>query len=117
MLWLAECNYAAPVHQTDPVAVFRVVHMMCGHKNGVARSRKILDQIPKNAARDGIDTRGWFIQEQDRRLVQNGATEGQTLFPPTRQQMGHCVSALSEFRHLEDIIFSLLTALTGNAID
>jgi len=75
---------------------------MRGDKDSVPSRRKLVNEFPKAAPRDGIDAARRLVQEQDRRLMQNRAPQCQPLFPPAGEQARWGILLVFEISHLQD---------------
>ena len=84
----AERRQLAGLDDGDAVAVLRLVEVVRGDEDGHAALREVADQVPEPPARHRIDAAGRLVEEHDRRLVQDGAAEGQPLPPAARQFAG-----------------------------
>ena len=51
------------MHQRESMAILGFVHVVSGDENGMPRRRKLVDQIPEIAARNGIDTGCRLVQK------------------------------------------------------
>src|SRR5258706_4115536 len=85
----SESDGLAAIHQRDAMAILGFVDVMRGDEDGAAGGGELIDQIPKTAARDGVDAASGFVEEENRRVVQDGAAERQALLPTTREQARH----------------------------
>ncbi len=103
----AQRNQFAAIDQPEPVAVFRLVHVMGRDEDRDALARQFVNQIPELAAADRIDAGGGLVEKHDRRLVQNGAAQGEPLPPAARQNRRQAVAMLGQARHLDHPLFSL----------
>ena len=72
----------APVHKANPVAVLGFIHVMSGDENGRPLRGELVNQVPELTPRHRVDAAGRLIQEQERRLVDQGAAQRQALAPP-----------------------------------
>ena len=55
----------AQVHQRDAMAAFGFIEIRSRDQNGKAVGGKMRQRVPEFAARDGIDTGGRFVQQQN----------------------------------------------------
>jgi hypothetical protein len=69
----------------DPLAAFRLVHVVGGNQHGHAVRRHLVDHVPELAPRLGIHAGGWFIEQQQTRSMQYAGGQRQALLPPARQ--------------------------------
>src|SRR5438477_5512863 len=72
----------AEIDVGDVTAALGFVHVVSGDKEGDAVAGKLEQQVPELPARDGIDAGRRFVEKQQLRLVEHGAAQRQTLFPP-----------------------------------
>ena len=77
--------YLAIHHDGQPVAIFRLIHVVSGDENSDSLLRGVVDKFPELASRGRIDTTCRLIKEYDFRLMENADGEGQFLLPPQRQ--------------------------------
>ena len=61
---------------------------MRGDEDGDAAFGEIVDEIPEASAVDRINAGGRLIEEDDGRLVEDGAAEGKALFPAAGEERG-----------------------------
>ena len=97
----AERRQPAAVDQGDAIAIFGFVHVMRGDDDADALARERVDEVPEAAARLRIDARSRLVEEQDRRLVQHGAAERETLLPTAREVGNERIPPASEARHVD----------------
>src|ERR1700686_895252 len=62
-------NQPAVIDVRNVAAPFGFIHVMRGDEKRDAVTGKLEEKIPKLAARDGIDARGWLVKEQELWLV------------------------------------------------
>ena len=62
---------------------------------------EVVDQPPELPARQRIDAAGRLVEEDDRRLVEDGAAEREPLPPAARQVAGQRALAAAEAGHVE----------------
>ncbi len=96
-----ECRQTTCVDQRDAVAALRFVQIVGGNQHGHAVVRQRVDQTPELPPRQRVDAAGRLIEEENRRLVQNRAAEGQTLPPSAGQIAGERAFAPVQAGHLE----------------
>ena len=75
----------------DAAATFGFVHVMRGDEEGDALAGELEEQIPQRAAGDRIDAGGGLVEEDDFRRVNDGAGEGEPLFPPAGELAGAAI--------------------------
>ena len=103
----AERDHLAAIHQREAVAILGFVHVVGADEDGVAGGGKLIDQIPEGAAGDGVDAGGGFVQEQNGRLMQDGAAQRQALLPAAGEQAGQAGAALFDARHAQHVVLAL----------
>src|SRR5206468_1620401 len=81
----ADSRETACLNDRDAMAVLGFVQIMSGHKERYTRGRQLIDQVPEMTARERIHAAGRLVQENDRRLVEDGTAERQALTPSSRQ--------------------------------
>ena len=89
---------------------------MRGDKDSDSLLSHLMNQFPELAPRERIHARGRLIEKDDRRLVQDSATQRQTLLPASRQRSGDEVLLSFEVGHFERPINPLLKIAGGNAV-
>src|SRR5712692_10165868 len=81
----------------DPVAealgFFNVVR---GHENGFLLAAQFLDDVVNLAAHLRIEPGGWFVEEDDLRIVDQGHSPGEALFLAARKLIVKGVAFLFE---------------------
>src|SRR5438309_7865626 len=76
----AESDYLAEVHDGDAVAeALGLFNVMCGHQNGFFLSAQLLNNVVDFPAHLRIQSRGWFVQEDYLRIVDQSHGEGEAL--------------------------------------
>ena len=75
----------AVYHDGNPVAVFRLVHVVSGHEDRYPLLRSVIDQFPELATCGGVYTSRGFVEEYDMRVVEDADREGELLLPSQRQ--------------------------------
>ena len=78
----------AAIHQREPIAVFRLVHVVGRDENRHAFGAHLLDQFPELPARDRIDARRRLVEKDDRRPMQHRASQRQPLLPSAGECAG-----------------------------
>ena len=74
-----------PINESDAVAILGFVHVVCCHKNGYSFAGEFVDQVPKPASADGVHSRSWLVEENDGRLMEDRASQSQSLLPTARE--------------------------------
>src|SRR5262249_8726066 len=77
----AVSDQLAVVDVGQMTATLGFIHVMRRHKKRDPLSRELEQQIPELAARNWIDSRSWFIEKKNCRLMHQGASKGETLLP------------------------------------
>ena len=75
----------AHVHQGNPGAPLGLVHIGRGDDDGRAAQKRLVQDRPKLTAGHRVDAGGGLIEQQQRRLVDEGAAQGQFLLHAPRQ--------------------------------
>ena len=102
--------------EADALAQFRFVHVVRGHEHRHAFLRHGVDEAPELAAADGIDAGGRFIQEDDLRLVDDGASQGEALLPAAGEIGRECIFAPDQPGHVQDVGLALAQLLARKAV-
>src|SRR5260370_723434 len=90
---------------------------MGGDKKSDAMAGKLEEEIPKLAARDGIDPGGGFVEEKKLRLVQHGTAEGEALLPAAGKLRGQAIQIGCEAVELDNFVDAALQARGLQAVD
>src|SRR5712664_1900888 len=101
----------------DVAAALGLVHVMGGDEKRDAMTGKLEEEIPKLAARDGIDPGGGLVEEKKGRLVQHGAAEGKALLPATGELRGQAIQIGCEAVELDNFVDAALQARGLQAVD
>src|SRR6476620_12284998 len=72
-------------HNGNAVAILGFIHIVCGHEYRNAISSGLIDQVPKLASRNRVNTACWLIEENDFRTMKNSNGKSQFLLPAQRQ--------------------------------
>jgi hypothetical protein len=98
------------MHQRDAVAAFRFVHEMSGEEDRHPFIARKIDQVAQERiARDRIDTRGRFVEDQDLRTVEDRDGELKTLFYSQWQAFGPVVGNCRQVEPLQHFPDSSVT--------
>ena len=73
------------------------------YEKGNALAGKEEDEIPEGAEGDGVNAGGGFIEENDFRGVDDGAGEGEPLFPAVGEFPGPAIEVRSDCREGDDV--------------
>ncbi len=79
------------VEERDPVAALRLVHVGRGDEHGDALGDHLVDDEPQVAPRDGVDAERRLVEEQDLRLVDEGAAEAELLLHAAGELAGEAL--------------------------
>ena len=107
----------AGVDQRDPVAPLGFVQIVGRDQHGDAGLGEIVNQAPELPPRQGIDAAGRLVEEENRRLVKDGAAECQPLAPPAGQVACQRRFPAAQPRHLEHELAPRLDAAAGQPVD
>ncbi len=88
--------------ERDAVTALGLVEVVRRHQHRHAGLRQRVDQAPELPPRQRIDAAGRLVEEEDRRLVQDGAPERQTLAPAAGQIARERILAPLQAGHLEN---------------
>ena len=97
----AERREPAGVNQRDAMAALRFVEIVRRHEHRHAFLRERVDETPELAARQRIDAARRLVEEEDRRLVEDGAAEREALPPPAGEVARERLLAAGQAGHLE----------------
>ena len=95
-----ERDDAAVIEQGHVVAALGLVHVGRGDEHGNALGDHLVDDEPEVAARDGIHAERGFVEQEDLRLVDEGAAEAEFLLHPAGELAGQPALELAEVREL-----------------
>src|SRR5579885_2997513 len=93
------------------------VQVMGGDDDGHALSVEPGKVVPKSEAQFRINADSWLIQQQQARLVNQGAGEQQALLHAAAERFNDAFTALGEINGFQDGIDALLELLAAQAID
>src|SRR5207245_11109790 len=113
----AERGEPSGVDDRDAMAMVGFVEIVRRNEQRHAGGRELIDQVPEMPARERIDAARRLVEKYDRRLVKEGASEGQPLPPATCKVARASVLAPLEPRHLDDKATARLEALAGESVD
>ena len=68
-------------HDSQSPAVFGLIHIVRCDKDGGAAGRELVDQVPKQATRRGVDATGRLVEKEQARGVHESDGERQSLAP------------------------------------
>src|SRR6059036_3496169 len=74
-----------PAHHRQPLALFRLVHVVRRHEDRRHRPGEVVDRAPEPASGGGIHAGGGLIEKQQRRLVDQRARQRKSLPPAARE--------------------------------
>ena len=92
------------VQQGDARATLRLVEVRRRHDNRDALRQKLRQQLPELAARDRIHACRRLVEHDERRLVNQRASEGELLLHAAREAIGEARAERRELRHLQQAI-------------
>src|SRR5437660_10606866 len=98
-------------------AALGFVHVVSGDKERDAMPRKLEEQIPELAARDGVDAGSGLIEEKKFRLVQHGAAESEALLPAAGELRGQAIQVRLEAVELDNLFKAALEARGLEAVN
>ena len=113
----AQRNHLSAKDQRQPIAVFGLLHVVRGDKDGDALLRHLVNQVPELAARDGIDSGGGLVEKEDGRPVQHRAAQRQALLPSARKRAGNEILLALEIGHLKRPFDAFLKIFRRNAVE
>jgi hypothetical protein len=90
-------------HEADAVAVLGFVEVVGGDEDGRAGADELADEAPEGAAGGRVDARGGLVEEDEGRLVDEGAGEGEALADAAREVAGEDVLAVGEAGDVEGV--------------
>ena len=88
--------------EADGGAAFGFVHVMGGDEDGRAVVGEFVEEIPDLLTVDGIEAGGWFVEEEDGWLVEEGGGDGEELFEATGEGAGEGESMGGEIDGFEE---------------
>src|SRR6266849_3920505 len=113
----AVCDEFAVVDVGDVAAALGFVHVMGGDEKGDAVAGEFEEEIPKLAARDGVDAGGGLVKKKQLGLMQHGAAKRQALLPAAGKLRGEAIEVRTEAIELDDFLHALLQAIGRQAVD
>ena len=113
----SECDQLPPVYEPQPVAVLCLVHVMGGDEDGNPLSGHVVDQVPEVPAAHRIDAGGRLIQEDDGRLMEDGASERQALLPAAGEGRCHGAAVFGKPRHPDHPLLAVLLLFRRDLVD
>ncbi|MPM96558.1 hypothetical protein SDC9_143722 [bioreactor metagenome] len=84
--------------------MFRLVHEVGGDHNGGTLRGEIIDDVPEEQARLGVDAARRLVEKEYLRLVEDGAAEGEPLPPAARERRGGFVLTPHKSRELDHFV-------------
>lgn len=93
--------YPPVEHLDDAASVGRERRVVCHHDDSVAAFMQFGQLFHDDVARFGIEVAGRFVGKNDRRVVDEGAGNGDALRLAAGQLPGHIVFALAEMERFE----------------
>ena len=113
----AERTDLAVHHDRDSVAIFGLVHIVSGHKDGNATLGSIANQLPELASRGRVYAARWFVEEHHARLMEYRYGEGEFLFPAQGERRDEVVFVLGKAQPLEQFVGLAGNLLVAHAVD
>ena len=89
---------------------------MRDHNNSIALRVNVTEFFHDNVARAAVEVAGWLIGENNRRLRDKAASNGDALLLTTRELVRHVVFALLKMEVLENIVGGFQATSFGYAI-
>ena len=103
--------------QRHAMAALGLVQVVGGDQDRDARLGEVVDEAPELPARQRIDPAGRFVEEEDRRLVENRTPEREPLPPAAGEIAGQRGFAALEAGHLDDELPARLDPVAGQAVN
>ena len=103
----AESDKLGHVDVADAAATLGLVHVMGGDEEGDSLAGEEEEEVPEGAAGDGIDAGGGLVEEDDFGRVDDGAAEGEALFPAAGEGADAAMEVGLEAGEGEDLLFAL----------
>ena len=113
----AEGDELGVIKIADAAAALGFVHVMGGDEKGDPLAGEEENEVPEGAAGDGVDAGGGFIEEDDFGGVDDGAGEGEALFPAAGELAGAAVEVGGDGGEGDDIGEAAGVAVGGEAVD
>ena len=110
-------EHLAVVHRHQPVVVFRLFHVGGGHQHTHAGALAAdgRDQIPEALAGERVDAGGGLVQDQQVRVVDQGAAQAQLLLHAPGELAGGAVAEFQQAGGLQQAINLLPTGRAAKA--
>ena len=105
------------VEEGDAVAPLGLVQVVGGDDEGDALGGEVVDDRPEAAAGDGIDAARGLVEEDQARVVEQRAGEGQPLLPAAGERPGDEVLLAAEVRHADGPVEALGLRRPAQAVD
>src|SRR5437867_6372405 len=99
------------------MAILGLVHVMSRDEYRMAAIGELVDQGPETSPRDRIHSGSGLIEKENRRVVQDGATERKTLLEPSSEFAGKRFPSGCEVGHCEGLLLSLPAQALRHRID
>src|SRR5258707_492674 len=116
-IWRAVGDELAVINVGDVAAALGLIHVVRGDEKRDAVSGELEEQIPELAARDGVDSRGRFVEENQFWFVQHGTTESEALFPTTGKLRGEAIQVRAEAVELDNVVHAVAKTIVGEAVN
>ena len=82
--------------EREPRAACRLVHVVRRDEDCRPAFRQLINPVPEQATRRGVDARRWLIEEQHLRFVRGRARQREPLLPPATQRARELAPPLLE---------------------
>ena len=94
-------DHLRQVEVPDLAAALGLVHVVRRDEEGDALGRELEEEVPQLPARHGVDACGRLVEEDDPRLVHQGAAEREALLPAAAEQTRAPVQVRADVRELD----------------
>src|SRR5687767_7176330 len=88
-----------------------------GDDDDLAHPPQLGDQLLKLGPRPGVEPAGWFVQEEERRIVDKAARQAEPLLHAPGERLHERVSLDRQVGQLEDVLDDLAALLLRDFID
>src|ERR1035438_2306062 len=85
----------------QPMAAFRLIHVVGGNEYRDAGGREAVDFLPEVAPGLGIDARGGLVEEEQLWSMQEAGSQGETLLPAAGESAGKLIATAGEAQFLQ----------------
>jgi hypothetical protein len=105
------------LNDRDPMAMLRLIEIMRRHQYRHSALRQIVDEAPELTPRQRIDAPGRLVEKDNRRFMENRASERQALPPAASERAGERALAAAESRHVEHEVASRREPIGAQPVD